>query len=941
MLQLKNIVKTYVTGEITQNALNGVSVSFRENEFVSILGQSGSGKTTLLNIVGGLDRYTEGDLIINGISTKAYTDADWDYYRNDSIGFVFQSYNLIPHQSVLANVEMALTLAGVSKKERRERAVAVLERVGLKDHIHKKPNQMSGGQMQRVAIARALINNPDILLADEPTGALDSETSIQIMELLKEIAEDKLVIMVTHNPELAEKYSTRIVRLKDGEVVGDTDPFVPIEKKAPPKRKKQKISMSFLTALSLSFNNLKTKKGRTVLTSFAGSIGIIGIALILALSTGMNTYIANVQKDTMASYPITISSETIDISGIMGVRGEIVGNMKGDEGEPKDGVHADYSDLKTSQMLTSSLVKNNLTAFKKYLDDENSEIHKYLGENGIIYSYNVSFDVYSRNADNDFINSDADIEGSSSIGTSSTMLGKLTGSTSGGADNFSELTAGQNGKTSVSQAITDSYDVLYGSWPKEKNEVVLVLNSKNGISAGTLYKLGLITKTQYDDAVASIKKGEDAAEIDFSYEEVCKHVFYLVTACDKYEDNGDGTFSYIEDGVLNADKLQERALELKISGVVRPKESASGASISTAVAYTAALTDYVVDKSNESAVIKAQEASPEINVLTGMQFASQTDEDKAKDAKTYLSNMNVSEKASFYKLMMYYSNASGSTSGSFGSGTTGGTGGGSTEGSDTSSGLAGGNFGSSATGGSLGTPTSEEDMAKALDLWLASNPDEKILVTIYDKYIGSSTYEDNMSAFGKVSYDAPASISIYIDTFENKDYIADCINKYNETAEEDARITYTDYVALLTSSLTTVINGISYVLVAFVSISLVVSCIMIGIITHISVMERTKEIGILRALGASKRNVSQVFNAETFIIGCCAGVLGIVVSLLLMIPINAIISGLTGIAELGAILNPSSAFILIGISILITILGGLLPAKKAAKKDPVVALRTE
>lgn len=903
MLQLKNIVKTYTTGDLTQDALSGVSLSFRESEFVSILGQSGSGKTTMLNIIGGLDRYNSGDLIINGISTKEYRDADWDHYRNNSIGFVFQSYNLIPHQTVLANVEMALTLAGVSKKERRQRAITVLKKVGLGNHLHKKPNQMSGGQMQRVAIARALINNPDILLADEPTGALDSETSIQIMELLKEIAKDKLVIMVTHNQELAEAYSTRIVRLKDGKIVDDSDPYQAEEGRYAPKKTK-KISMSFLTALSLSFNNLRTKKGRTLLTSFAGSIGIIGIALILALSTGMNAYIAGVQKDTMSSYPITIGSQTIDISSMMGVRGEVVGAMRDDHSfdSQREGVFADYLDIKTSQMVSTSIVENNLTAFKKYLDDPNSEIHQYLGENGIIYTYDIRFHVYSYDADGNFINTDMETEGSSGMMNNAGIFNKLNGMTgsSDSGTNFSELMVGADG-SGISQVITDSYDVLYGSWPQAYNEVVLVLNESNGIDAGTLYQLGLITKAQYDEAVDAIKKGEDAAEISFSYQEICQHSFHLVAACDRYVENENGTFSYLEDTVLNESALLENSVELKITGVIRPKEDAANASISTAVGYTSELTDHIIRRSNSSAVIKAQEADPEINVLTGMKFESGDNTSKANDAKAYLSALSITEKASFYKLMMYYSGSAGT--------------------------------------GSI--PADENAMAQALDLWLAGEPSEEILLKVYDEYIAGSSYEENLESFGKVSYDAPSSISIYTDTFENKDAIAECIAHYNETAPEDAHITYTDYVALLTSSLTTIIDGISYVLVAFVSISLVVSCIMIGIITHISVMERTKEIGILRALGASKRNISQVFNAETFIIGCCAGVLGICVSLLALIPINSIITSLSGLEDLHAQLPLASSLILIGISIVITIIGGLLPAKKAAKKDPVIALRTE
>lgn len=934
MLQLKNIVKTYVTGDLEQKALKGVSISFRENEFVSILGQSGSGKTTMLNIIGGLDRYTSGDLIINGVSTKKYKDADWDFYRNNSIGFVFQSYNLIPHQTVLANVEMALTLAGVSKRERRQRAVSVLKKVGLGDHIHKKPNQMSGGQMQRVAIARALINNPDILLADEPTGALDSETSVQIMELLKEIAKDKLVIMVTHNPELAQQYSTRIVKLLDGRIVDDSNPCTESEASVEPQKRK-KISMSFFTALSLSFNNLRTKKGRTLLTSFAGSIGIIGIALILALSTGMNTYISDVQKETMSSYPLTISDETIDVSSVMGRRSEIINERRdpdSDKSEERSGVYADYRDLETRETMTSSIVENNLTEFKKYLDDPDSEIQQYLGENGVIYTYDVNFSVYSYDTNGTLINSDADTEditssgvtaengnsnGRNRMGMMSAMLG---GNSDSSAENFSELMVGANGSV-VSQVITDSYDVLYGNWPKKYDEVILVLDENNGISAETLYQLGLITSEQYESAAEKIADGEEADEISFDYTEICDHTFYLVPACDQYIENEDGTFTNLEDSVFNEEQLLKNAVELKITGIIRPVEGAENADISTAVAYTSMLTDYVIKYTDESAIITAQESSPEINVLNGMEFEVPDDSRKIEDAKTYISAMGVSDKASLYQMMMYYSSQNTQTPAN----------------SEQSVSAGVGQAGNNAESMNM----DENTMAAAMDQWLENDPDEEILISFYDEYISGSTYEENMKNFGKVSYDAPSSISIYADGFEDKDAITECIANYNETADEDNQITYTDYVALLTSSITTIINGISYVLIAFVAISLVVSCIMIGIITHISVMERTKEIGILRALGASKRNISQVFNAETFIIGCCAGLLGIGVSLVLLIPINSIIEKISGITGLTAQLPVASSLILIMISILITLIGGLLPAKKAAKKDPVIALRSE
>lgn len=919
MLQLKNIVKTYVTGELRQDALKGVNIAFRENEFVSVLGQSGSGKTTLLNIIGGLDRYTSGDLVINGVSTKEYKDSDWDYYRNNSIGFVFQSYNLIPHQTVLSNVEMALTLSGMSKKERKQRAVAVLKKVGLGEHLHKKPNQMSGGQMQRVAIARALINNPDILLADEPTGALDSETSLQIMELLKEIAKDKLVIMVTHNPELAEAYSTRIVRLLDGGVVSDTNPYSEDEKVVE-KKKHKKISMSFLTALSLSFNNLRTKKGRTVLTSFAGSIGIIGISLILALSSGMNAYISDIQKDTMASYPITISSETVDISSAMGMRGEIVGEQRGEkEAKEREGVFADYSDMEASEKLSSSIVENNLTEFKKYLDNPDSEINEYIGENGVVYTYDVDFSVYSKDEDGRLLDTDRDIgESISTWGGSGEQFGifnqlkssfNLGGGSSSGAQQFSELTPGADG-SSVSKIVTDNYDVLYGELPTQYNEILLVLNEDNGISAETLCKLGIISEEQFKTAEQKIKSGEEADEILFSYEDITNRTLYLVAACDMYKKNENGTFTALEDTTLDEEALLQNAVELKITGIIRPKKDAENVSLSTSAVYTSRLTEYIINHTNESEVIVAQEASPDVNVLTGMKFEALDDESKAEDAKEYLGSLGISEKASFYKLMMYYASQE--------------------ENGDTSA-----NIG-------MGIDFSNEaSLASALDMWLEGSPDTEVLLKIYDEYIAGSTSDDNLKVFGKVSFDAPSSISIYTDSFENKDKISECIENYNTTASEESKITYTDYVALLTSSITTIINGISYVLVAFVAISLIVSSIMIGIITHISVMERTKEIGILRALGASKHNISQVFNAETFIIGCLSGALGIGISLLLLIPINSIIERLSGIVELSAQLPLEYSALLIAISIIITVIGGLVPAKKAAKKDPVIALRTE
>lgn len=832
--------------------------------------------------------------------------------------------------------------------------------------------------MQRVAIARALVNNPDVLLADEPTGALDSETSIQIMELLKEIAKDKLVIMVTHNPELAEQYSTRIVRLKDGEIVSDTNPCTDTDKETVPGKKK-KISMSFATALSLSFNNLKTKKGRTLLTAFAGSIGIIGIALILSLSTGMNRYIDDVQKDTMASYPITIDAQTIDASGFLNISSQMQGAMQekmDGTADTADGVSADYTALEMTEMVQSSVIENNLTAFKRYLDDPDSRIHQYLGENGVVYSYDVKFSVYSKAEDGTLTDTEDDPDEDASAGSGRNGMAAMFGGSmfgmrnNSGASNFSELAAGSDGQ-SVSQAVQDKYEVLYGSWPEAYDEVVLVLDRSGKLPVKTMYQLGLITKEQYQDVKTTIENGGDADSISLDYEAVCGHTFSLVCAADHYVKNEDGTFRQLENTVYDEDALLSHAVTLKISGIVRLNGDADSMAITTAVAYSPELTSYVIDRTAESDIVKAQEETPDINVLNGAHFSDVSDEQKAEDVKTYISNMSDSEKSSLYQMMQYYAAMQPAGTGKTAeaeSGEASADPSGAADSPEVESGSAAddqengaltpeqqaalaASQGSEtltpeqraalAAGQNGGTLPNEASVSAMVDQWLASNPDQKILLQLYDSLIGSASYEDNMKEFGSVNVDAPSEISIYVDNFENKEAVADCIDEYNQTADEDSKISYTDYVALLTSSLTTVINGISYVLIAFVAISLVVSCIMIGIITHISVMERTREIGILRALGASKGNISQVFNAETFIIGCIAGLLGIGVSLLLLIPINSVIAQLSGMEGLTAQLPASSAAILIAISIVITIIGGLLPAKKAAKKDPVAALRTE
>lgn len=906
MLQIKNIKKQYITGDLVQNALNDVSLNLRNNEFVAILGPSGSGKTTLLNIIGGLDHYDSGDLIIKDISTKKYTDRDWDSYRNHTIGFVFQSYNLIPHQTILSNVELALTISGISKSERRKKAIKALEEVGLGDQIHKKPNQMSGGQMQRVAIARALVNNPYILLADEPTGALDSDTSMQVMELLKEVAKERLVVMVTHNPELAQEYATRIVRVKDGVILEDTDPFIIEEEKEVIEHKNMgKSSMSFLTALSLSFNNLRTKKARTFLTAFAGSIGIIGIALILSLSTGVNTYIEDIQKDTMTSYPIAIESQAFDLSGIIESGRENSGNKDQDVNHELDAIYSNNTELEMTSSMTTSISENNLTQFKKYLDDENSEIHQFIGENGIVYSYDVKFDAFTYDSENKFINTDgSSFEDSNSMAMPPAMGGNSSGmpSVMGGNrsnSNFSELMPGTGNKV-ISDALKDSYDILYGEWPTKYNEVVLALNKNNEISSKTLYELGILPASEYKKVMKDMDEGKEVSleTRQWTYEDIVKQEFYLIPASDKYVKNHYGTFDLIEDEA-QLEELLDSAVKLQISGVIRQKEDAN-LSINSTLGYTRLLTDYLINYANESVVVKSQLDNKEVNVLNGMTFTPADDSTKVKDAKTYVEQLGISDKASLAISIMKSENMM------------------------------------------LGQMMAmgENELASMFDQYLASAGDET-LIKIYDEYISTGNYDDNLSAFGVVSLDAPTSINIYADSFEAKEEISRCIEEYNASASEENKITYTDYVALLMSSITTIIDVISYVLIAFVGVSLVVSSIMIGIITYISVLERTKEIGILRAIGASKGNISQVFNAETFIIGLFSGLIGIAVTLLLLIPTNIVIHSLTDTTTINARLPVSSAFILICLSVILTLIGGLIPAKKAAKKDPVTALRTE
>ncbi len=853
MLRLENIRKEYLTGDSKVEALKGVSLQFRKSEFVSILGQSGCGKTTLLNIIGGLDRYTSGDLVINGKSTKEFKDRDWDAYRNHSVGFVFQNYNLIPHQTVLANVELALTLSGVSKKERKSRAIKALEDVGLKEHIYKKPNQLSGGQMQRVAIARALVNDPEIILADEPTGALDTHTSVQVMEILKKISKDKLIIMVTHNPDLAEKYSSRIIKILDGKITDDSNPYSKEEEKKEDRtvRQDKKVSMSFFTALSLSLNNLMTKKGRTILTAFAGSIGIIGIALILSLSSGMQTYINRVEEDTLSSYPITVQEETIDMSSMMTT-------MIGEGEETQHEEEKIYSSNVVNNMLNTISTKienNNLEEFKKYLDDENSEIRKYT--NAIQYSYDLSLNIYNTNDKDEVVKVNP-----------SQILNIL------GMDGMEDMMLAE---TDVWQELLDNdellksqYDVLSGKWPEKYNEVVLIVDENNEISDYTLYALGIFDQNELKEKYEKIEDGEEIEnekESSYTYEELLNTKFKILLNTDYYQKDGDIWLDKSEDEEYIKEKLED-ATEIKVVGIIRPSEGSVATAMSGAVGYTKELKEYVINKVNSAKIVEEQKENKDINVFTGIEFPENTDES--------FDFTSLTDEQRMYMASL-----------------------------------------------------SEEELAE--------------LMTQYTEN-ASATYEGNLEKMGSVDLNNPSSINIYPKDFEAKDQIATAIENYNQKQRDDDKeenvITYTDLVGTMMSSVSTIIDAISYVLIAFVAISLIVSSIMIGIITYISVLERTKEIGILRSIGASKKDISRVFNAETFIVGLGAGILGIAITLLLNIPINIIIKSVTDIGGLAS-LPAAGGIILVVISMLLTVIAGLIPSKMASKKDPVEALRTE
>ncbi len=1015
MLRLKNIVKNYNVGSGEIKVLKGLNVAFRKNEFVSILGPSGCGKTTTLNIVGGLDKYTSGDLIIGGKSTKNFSDRDWDNYRNERIGFVFQSYNLIPHQTVLGNVELSLTISGIGKEERTRRAMSALEKVGLKGEEYKRPNQLSGGQCQRVAIARALVNEPDILLADEPTGALDSKTSVQIMELIKEISKDKLVIMVTHNADIAEKYSTRIIKLVDGEIVQDTNPFSEddeireVDERSAPitakkKLKKHKAKMSWWTAFKLSMRNLFTKKGRTVLTSFAGSIGIIGISLILAVSQGTTAYINNVQESTLSSYPITLEQTSVDLTSLIE---SFMGVGSGEK--PTHGNDAVYKDPVIAELVNAlskvETSENDLKSFKEYLEenvnDENSELSSAIS--GVQYSYDFDLDIYTENVDGTIVKSDTSKLMTDMIARY--MLAKSGGnsgtSTDGNSDNannpmfsmmsstgmWQELLPAKDGGV-INDLIFSQYDKIYGEWPNAKDEIVLIVNERNEIDDLTLYALGLIGDAEIDkilDAAIDGKEIEDDGK-KWRYEEVCGRSFKTIMAYDRYKEvmaGGNPTGIYADWGktdnglkILYAD-----ALKLKVVGIIRPNAKAENHMLTGTIGYTYKLTEHIINEGKNSDVVKAQLDNPNADVLTGLPFKSSTknlsDSEKDKAFRDYADGMITDEsKINLYKEMSCvmhkdmldkslenalktYKDEQGNIKREMLENTIAG-----------------------ALAGQLGTSPEEiktyfSDLSdqELLDMMIPSieegiktqykqsvldnlenvpeiqlvamfnarMAEDKSCAEYYDEVMvfSDKSYEDNLATLGYADIDSPSAINIFASSFKDKDVIVGALDSYNKGVEETKQIKYTDYMGILMSSITTIIDAITYVLIAFVAISLIVSSIMISVIVLISVQERTKEIGILRSIGASKRDVSNLFNAETVIIGFASGLLGVLVTYILCIPINLILQALTGLSSLRAILPIGAALILIAISVILNLLSGLIPSRSAAKKDPVVALRTE
>mgnify|MGYP000924663096 CR=1 FL=1 len=997
MLELKGIKKDYPIGDGKVEALRGVDLSFRRSEFVSILGQSGCGKTTLLNIIGGLDGYTEGDLLINGVSTKEFKDKDWDTYRNHSVGFVFQSYNLIPHQTVLQNVEIALTLSGVSKAERRERAKKALEEVGLGDQLKKRPNEISGGQMQRVAIARALVNNPDIILADEPTGALDTETSVQVMEILKEISKDRLVIMVTHNPKLADKYSSRIIRMLDGKITDDSMPLSDEELKkereygkkvASESKKLKKPSMSMRTSFMLSLKNLFTKKGRTTLTAFAGSIGIIGIALILAVSQGTTRYINDVQESALSAYPLTLEASSVEMSSLMAA---FMNVSSGGEGHEKDAVYkkaALYDMINAMNNIEER--ENDLASFNKYLVEElgieDSDLKQAV--NGVQYSYDLDLQIYTENVDGEVISSNLeeviwnflmkymgiDMSAMSSMANMSPMASMSSSDTS----LWQELLPGEKG-SQVNDLLLNQYELAYGQWPNDYDEIVLILDENNELDDITLYALGLLSEEDIDKlANAALKDAEleEKEVVSWSYDEIVNRDYKVILNADSYiYDEETGFYIDLREADTGLRYLYDSAMDLKVTGIIRPREDVDVAILRGTIGYTSKLTEYLINKAKESDIIEAQMANPDIDIISGLPFDNATDiitdDEKEIALKEYLEELDTDAKAEAYlaiksipseEFIQEQIDATLAVLSREEIETT------MAEGMSEQVGVSASEISeyfasmsdeditefftklmeeqikvqyAEQVSGQM-SAMSPEELAGALTMEMDTFTSEQSAL-YYDNIIefSQSTYEDNLLAMGYVDIESPAAINIYASSFENKDVIVEAIDTYNQGVDELQEIKYTDYFGIMMASITTIINAITYVLIAFVAISLIVSSIMIGVITLISVQERTKEIGILRAIGASKRDVSSMFNAETMIIGFASGVLGVVVTYLLCIPINAILHRVTGIGNLSAYLPVPAAIVLVIISVSLTLISGIIPSRSAAKKDPVIALRTE
>lgn len=905
MLTLKDITKIYKTGDFEQKALDKVNISFRENEFVSILGRSGGGKTTLLNIIGGLDKYTSGDLLIDGKSTKNFKDSDWDYYRNVSVGFIFQSYNLISHQTILSNVELALTLSGVKKEDRKKRAIDALDKVGLKDHIYKKPAELSGGQMQRVAIARALVNNPEIVLADEPTGALDTNTSKQIMDLLKEIAKDRLVIMVTHNPELAEKYSTRIVKIRDGQILDDSDPYDANENVENFKTKK--LSLRLSQALNLSFNNLLTKKARTILTAFAGSIGIIGIALVISISNGANDFIEESQKNALKSYPIQIQKESLNLENLM------TPPNKDDKTNNTNKVMTNNMILERRSELQTSYSENNLTPFKKYIEDNKDKLENEIGGNFITYSYDTNFDIFTKDPNGQLINTD----GSDFEEQQDNFMQNLL-KPQGSNKNFSEIISDENGN--VSKMITDDYELIEGTWPKEATDLVLFTDYNNEVITSKLYEIGLLPSKDYKEILNKLDNNEkiDLKDLDIEPKNIIGHEYKILTPSDYYQKDGD-KFIDISNDEAKRNELIKNAITGKIVGIARQKTNDDNQIIDSPLGFSKSMTDLLIKHVGDSDIAQAQLKNKDKNILNNLPFKANNDDEKINLAKSYLENIPENEKLKVNTYLMRNKPEL------------------MEEIQEESRKIQAQN--PMALANKDKSPKQVSDNA-LIDYAIKKN-DKTLFLDIYGEFLSDLSYKKNLEKFGLVSKDAPSNISIYVENFENRDKIKDFINQYNDGKAENEKIAYTDYIGLISSSITQIISAISYLLIAFVGVSLVVSSIMIGIITYISVLERVKEIGILRSIGASKKDIRKVFLSETFIIGLLSGLIGIGATTLVNIPISKIIQKMSGIDNIYSTLPPKAGLILVLISVGLTLIAGIIPSSIAAKKDPVKALSQE